>query len=112
MATETFSWKVVKGVNITPALAVREVVFGDGYVQRAGEGVNVKKETILVTWQGTYQEYLQVISFLDRHAGWKRFYWTNQESVVQLYVCKEYPSSDLGGDYWQINMTFEKAFST
>ncbi|WP_241001703.1 phage tail protein, partial [Pseudomonas viridiflava] len=48
---------------------VRASQFGDGYKQQVGDGLNNKLDSYPVTFSGTQERVLSIMTFLDRHAG-------------------------------------------
>lgn len=112
MATETFSWRVQAQASDTRTYSTRDISFGDGYVQSAGEGLNGVTESFSVTWKGNLADCQDIMDFFDRQAGYKSFYWTDERGNLGLFRCKDAAPQGLGGNVFQITGTFERRYSS
>lgn len=112
MATETFTWKAAgPSVQGDVTLRVRTAQFGDGYKQSVADGINNKVQSWPMRFIGTATRIAQIRDFLDRHAGYKSFYWTPPLGVQGLYRAPKYtPAVEAVGVY-SITVTFEQAFA-
>ena len=76
MAIETFTWcPKVEPVG-TVSFRNKSAKFGDGYEQRARDGINNKSESWPLTFVGGADKIMPIKKFLDAHAGADPFYWT------------------------------------
>ncbi|CAG9177767.1 phage tail protein [Cupriavidus pampae] len=112
MAIETFAWKAAgPSVQGDTTLRVRAAQFGDGYKQVAADGINNKVQTWPMKFVGTEARIAEIIAFVDRHAGFRSFYWTPPLGVQGLYRVPKYtPAVEAGGVY-SFSATFEQAFA-
>ena len=80
MALETFNPQPgpAPGTRLTqqPKLLIAD--FGDGYTQRAADGLNaLKQQWETVAWQNlTKAEAVNIEQFFEAHQGGEAFYWT------------------------------------
>lgn len=110
MAVEVFNWPIEAGGEGEVSFRVRSAQFGDGYRQRAGDGLNGRGQSwpvSLVLGKATAQ---QVLAFFDRHGGSRAFLWRPPLGEVGLYSCTSYKPSNIGGSVYRINATFEQVF--
>lgn len=120
MSRENFNYPVQAGVNESVKAKVSIVQFDDGYEQRRKMGIKNIKRTFSVKFVGVYFEkngrieleesVLAVISFLERHAGYKAFDWSSYlypgNTPVKVY-CEEWQPVYNKGTV-EISMTFKE----
>lgn len=111
MATETFTWRASgPSAQGDVTLRARTAQFGDGYKQVAADGINNKQQTWPMKFVGNEARIHEIVAFIDRHAGYKSFYWTPPMGVQGLYRIAQYtPAVEAGGVY-SCTATFEQAF--
>jgi phage-related protein len=87
---------------------VLENQFGDGYVQRAGYGINADQGSYTPRWTNAYKaEADYIIGFLKGQKGYLPFYWTpNGESTQLCFVCKNYTYAWKSGKFCDISAEF------
>lgn len=110
MALETFTWRLQNGDSPEISYRVIDTQFGDGYTQSYADGINTKSETYPITWTGQKDKAKEVMAFFDRHAGWKRFFWTPPLGEIGLFTCSDPVPVNIGGDKYTITATFVKRF--
>jgi phage-related protein len=110
MAIETFIWPTQHGDSPEITYRVRTAQFGDGYKQEVGDGPNNKEDSYTITYSGTQAKVLEIMAFLDRHAGAKAFLWTTPLGQLGLFTCKNPGPTPMGGRVFKITATFERAF--
>lgn len=112
MATETFTWKAAgPSVQGDVTLRVKAAQFGDGYKQAVGDGINNKVQSWPMRFVGTRERIAEIIDFIDRHGGYRSFYWTPPLGVQGRYRVPRYtPAVEAGGVY-SFTATFEQAFA-
>jgi phage-related protein len=110
MAIETFTWCA----KIEPVgqvdFRVKSSKFGDGYEQRAQDGINNKSQSWPLTFVAKEAQIKEIRDFLDRQAGASPFYWTAPLADQLLYRCKTYQITPMGADMYTLSATFEQAF--
>lgn len=110
MAIGTFTWcPKVEAVG-TVTFRNKSAKFGDGYEQRARDGINNRFESWPLTFVGTEAKIAAIKNFLDERAGADPFYWTPPLGVQGLYRCDTYQPSPLGAGKFSLSATFEQAF--
>ncbi|WP_087686812.1 phage tail protein [Pandoraea sp. PE-S2R-1] len=109
--TDTFLWSPRTNASGDITFAVRKGVFGDGYEQRARDGLNNKKSTYQLTFVGGEQKISAILAFLDAHAGSKSFFWTPALRPQALFVCEKYSGPVKDGDTYTISATFDQTFA-
>lgn len=75
MATETFTWKPNNDPAATIAFRTKSAKFGDGYEQRAQDGINNRSQSWPLTFTGQKTRIKEIMAFLDRHAGATPFFF-------------------------------------
>jgi phage-related protein len=89
-----FTWVPDQGVGQDFEPQVDEAVFGDGYSQRAGRGINNIKETVQVAFTGrTRAEINAIDTFLRAANGVSTFNWTVQGSTQKKYTCESWSTN-------------------
>ena len=111
MATETFIWLPSADPQASIKFAVRTASFGDGYEQTVKSGLNSKKSEWPLSFWVRGAEAVEIIGFLDRHAGAKSFYWQPPLAPAPLlFKVDEYNHSPGQGDNHTITATFKQSF--
>ncbi len=65
--------------------------FGDGYSQRAGDGINCLKRAYTLSWVGSNTNINALITHFEERAGYQSFTWTpDGESTEYKWVCEEW----------------------
>ena len=80
------------GANDDRRFRTQEVSFGDGYSQRARDGINNRDSTVTLNWSLIEPEEADAICvFLDRHGGTDAFlYQRVDEPGPRKWICKQY----------------------
>lgn len=111
---ETFKWRTQ--VQDSPIgefkHRVREVVFGDGYKQVAGDGINPESQSWPITYTGLKVDVIPILTFIRQHTT-TSFIWISPLGEKGLYRVKADSISmkPAGGRTITISATFEQAFS-
>lgn len=109
---DTFEWpSTVQGHGGDTTLRVRKAQFGDGYTQRAADGLNNRESTFNLRFVGSAAKVAAIIDFLDRHAGAESFYWTPPLRARGLFVCEKYSEPIKNGAVYTMTAQFEETFS-
>lgn len=104
------------GSDNETAFGVLENRFGDGYIQRAADGLNSNKDRWTVTWTNlTDAEMNLLYGFLRGRAGYKPFYFqapgdSEQKQWTARDVRKQPMQVSGQFAYWKISATFTQAF--
>ncbi|MDH2051137.1 phage tail protein [Achromobacter marplatensis] len=105
---ETFNWNYRKNPRGQITHRTLKAQFGDGYAQEAEDGINSRVESWPLEFFGREDEVRPIKEFLDRHKGWKRFYWTPPLSARGTFkTTGEYQVVPLGGGWFTLSVVFE-----
>ena len=97
---ERFSYKTRAEQAGQADYAVLSAPMGDGYVQRAGDGINTRRDSWNLTARGFWsslnnpsctnglgQNVKGITEFIDRHQGYKSFQWTAPDGTDAYWTC-------------------------
>jgi len=86
--------------------------FGDGFIQRAGDGINAIRDSFGLTWVNLSQVQLtEATDFLKARAGHEAFLWTPlRESVPRKFICPKWSTPFGEGTRDTLAATFEEVF--
>ncbi|PRD13971.1 phage tail protein [Pantoea coffeiphila] len=112
MAIETFTWRtqIQDGMEGSFTQRVRVTVFGDGFKQVTGDGINPESQTWPISMSGREKELIPALNFLRQHAV-KAFIWTPPYGGTGLYrvAADSIRASPIGCEVMTIKATFEQA---
>ncbi|KVE53327.1 MULTISPECIES: phage tail protein [Burkholderia] len=110
--TDTFIWSpTVEGFGGDTTLRVRKAAFGDGYTQRAADGLNNRVPSYNLRFVGKAEMISAILEFLDVHAGAVSFFWTPPLRPQGRFVCEKYTEPVKNGNVYTITAQFEQTFS-
>lgn len=91
---------------------VLENNFGDGYTQRAGDGLNNVRSQWDASWTNlTTPERDLIIGFFRQQMGYMSFYWTAPgESIPQKWTAREWKQIPVAGGFWKVTATLKQEF--
>lgn len=89
---------------------VRTAQFGDGYSQRAKDGLNNVYDTWPLTFTGSEAEIAAIKAFLDATGGATNFYWTPPLRTQAKFIASAVVVTPLGGDNYTLTATFTEDF--
>lgn len=96
--------------NGSKSYRVREVSFGDGYKQVAGDGINSSQEDYKIKYVGDIVEAREVMDFLDEHAGFTPFILDNPIMGEGVYLVDKYSYNPLSTTLYTITFTAKQAY--
>jgi phage-related protein len=98
------------GLRKSNAPTVKQVQFGDGYIQRIVYGLNQNLKMYNPTWNNISETDADTISdFLDARAGSESFDWTPPgESSSSKFICQSWSKSIPYNDLATIQATFQE----
>lgn len=108
---DTFPFDVQCGVTGQIKARVRKVVMGDGYVQRFGDGLNIREQSWPVRFTGSASEAQAIVDWLDDHLGHVEFLWTPPLGQQGKYVCEGYDVTATDIDTYTVSATFVQVFT-
>ena len=106
-----FIWKPSYNLQATHAPRVRSVKFGDGYEQRFKDGINNNLIKLSLTFEGRdLKETKAILHFLDVRAGAEYFFFRppTPYDALRKFVCKDFSSTVVYKDNFNISATFEQ----
>lgn len=108
-----FTWVPDQGASMKPKLAVLKAGFGDGYEQRAKDGINNVKQIWDLQFTLRPKTEIEAIdTFLETHAGVTSFTWETPKGATLRFKCETY-STSYNHDYnCSASATFEQVFET
>jgi phage-related protein len=112
--TETFSYCTRVGASGDIAQRVWANDFGDGYSQSGGTGINTKSQSWDLSLSGMLvpgDDLQAVADFLDRHEGYKSFFWTPPGGAQGRYKANGYKLATLGAGMNKLSVTFKQTFT-
>lgn len=113
MALETFtSLPPNYGAKAKREFRVLRADFGDGYSQRAPDGLNSKKETWSLKWDYLdLTEYNTINNFLTARKGTEAFLWTPPyQTVARKFICSSFEASIPAYNLYEITAEFEEVY--
>lgn len=107
----TFSYTPSYPAQAQRTPKTRNSVFGDGYEQRAEDGINSLKEIWTLQFLNREEaEAILIDTFFAERKGATYFEWTTPTGVAGKFICRTW-TYDLGrGNMVTINATFEQVF--
>jgi len=86
--------------------------FGDGYAQRAGDGINANPVEFSAVWtNATEAEKTYIDDFFKARGGYQSFYFTDEdEGSASSYNCKEWAVRHTDSDGYVITAKFREVF--
>lgn len=103
-----FTWCVSPNMTVNEEQRLRVAQFGDGYEQRAPDGINTKLRTFSVSLTRKTNDIFDIINFLRDRGSLEEFIWTipDEEEIV-LVRCTRW-SRTLINNATTINATFKE----
>jgi phage-related protein len=106
----TFTWSPAPGATQGKKPAVRSAQFGDGYEQRAGDGINSTARTWLLTFKRLKADADAIDAFLSARNGVELFDWTPPYGAAGKWLCREWTRATPAMVIQEITATFEEKF--
>lgn len=96
---------------------ILETPFGDGYRQRAGDGINAIVDEWSLSWTVGAVDANTLTDFFEARGGHESFGWTpHGESVAKKWTCKTWSKTPVeakdptGEEVWSISASFKQEF--
>ena len=111
MGDRVFNFQVETRPTGTIKHQVKRAQFGEGYVQKDGNGLNGKFGSWNVTVDSDYADVQEVRDFLDDHAGYLSFLWTPPNYPGPLrFTCETYSEVPHVGTQEKLTAVFEQVY--
>lgn len=120
---ERFSYKVRIEQAGQTDFRVLSAPMGDGYVQRAADGINARSDVWNLTARGIWspdvdpqcvsglgQNVKGISEFIDRHEGYKSFQWTAPDGVDAYWVCSAVSKLKESARLMSLTFTFTRTY--
>lgn len=93
------------------ATRVLRADFGDGYSQRAADGINSVRDTYTLSWEGlTRTDATTCDTFLRNRGGYEAFLWTPPGGSEKKWVCSEWQVRHATATLEHLSATFVEVF--
>jgi len=112
-SVETFpSYSPEYGTEMTTKSRIIEMKFGDGYSQRASDGINGSEISFpLVFNLLSSGDAETILAFLEARGGYEAFLWTPPGTSTPLkWICREWRYRPEPGGRATISATFERVY--
>lgn len=107
-----FDWAESDGSDVGFKVRVLKTRFGDGYEQRAADGLNPITQSWHLKFDNVDNDIgTEIVNFLKARAGVEAFDWTPKWATSAIkVVCEDWSRSIAPGDLTNLSMTFEQRF--
>ena len=105
-----FTWCPAPDSGGTISLRILKAQFGDGYQQRAGDGINAIVQSWPVQFIGKPEKIAAIANFLKERAGYKAFHWTPPDGELLLFACDSISIRKSTRTVSTLAATFEQVF--
>lgn len=85
-----FTWTPDYAAAVDESPRILKSTLGDGYVQRAQDGINVNLKVWTVSFFRPYTEVSDIRTFLKAHGGTTSFDWLDPDGEDLKYVCEKW----------------------
>ena len=86
--------------------------FGDGYAQRAADGLNYISENWQLSWSLlTEAQADEITDFFDARAGIDAFTWTTPDGDSKNFLVSEYTRVPIANDIYSVSATLDEDFN-
>ena len=97
------------GASMTRQPRVRSVKFGDGYEQRAADGLNSDMRKYSLNFTGrSSAESTAILSFLEAQGGVTSFDYTHPGDSSRKFICRSWKATDTGYNVKSVSSEFEQ----
>jgi phage-related protein len=110
VTTQTFTWSARLEANGTANYRTLKASFGDGYEQKAADGINNKVQMWPLSFVENLTTTTAIRDFLDARMGYQSFYWTPPLGAQGLYRCPSHTIRPMGNGIYELSATFEQCF--
>lgn len=109
---DTFTWvPTVANFSGDTTLRTRTAQFGDGYAQKAADGINNRSTSYSLQFISDADTVAAILAFLDAHAGATSFLWTPPLRAQELFTCEKYSEPTKDGNVYTLAATFDQSFA-
>ena len=114
MATLPFEPKLAGDASATVTPRTLRVDFGDGYNQRAGDGINTTPAKWTLKWDLIAADATTLITFFRTHGGYTAFEWTPPRSATgpKKFIINDWGEVPYGDSGATITANIEQVYDT
>lgn len=99
------------GAQLNKKPRVLTAQFGDGYIQRVGDGINIAPEEWSLTFSArTSTERDTILAFFVARNGIEAFDWTSPSGTVGKFICPEWAYTPVTAASNTITAKFKQVF--
>lgn len=107
---QTFTWCPAYGVTMTKTPRVKRAVFGDGYMQRATDGINAQPRSFSVTFNKKSGTVTDIEAFLASMGAVEPFLWIPFDAKLGAFICSSWNLSRTGPNAGTLTAQFDEVF--
>lgn len=107
----TFSWTPDFGSKLSIKPRTLEARFGDGYAQRAANGINTQAQVWTLKFTVSPSEADAIMAFLEAAGGTTPFDWTPPRYPAAKFVCTAWDRDFGSAGLETVNAVFEQDFA-
>jgi len=109
MSDFTYTPSVGTPLSLSPR--TKRAEFGDGYLQRASDGINTNPQNWNLVFNNLSDTDADAIeAFLEGKAGVTKFTWTPPGKAEAAFICEKWQRTYIEGPLNNITMLFEEVF--
>ncbi|WP_234775011.1 phage tail protein [Paraburkholderia tropica] len=109
---DVFTWApTVDSFSGDTTLRTRTAQFGDGYAQKAADGINNRSTSFSLKFAGDASKLTAIYAFLDARGGATSFLWTPPLREQLLFTCEKYTEPVKDGNVYTMTATFDQSFA-
>ena len=90
MSTPYFNYPVDYSSKSQAQPRVLLAKFGDGYEQRAGDGINTNPKSWPISITRDAATIMVIEALMDQWAGVTSFFWLTPRNTIARFVCRQY----------------------
>ncbi len=93
-------------------LKILEAGFGDGYNQRAADGLNSVQDSWSILWRARADADIKTLTdFFRDKKGYEAFEWQAPgDTTIKLWTCQDYTKTPITAGYSTLKATFKQEF--
>ena len=100
-----------EGLSKSTTVRVLKTDFGDGYSQRAADGINSLNREYSIEWVGSDTNIEALITHFEERAGYQSFTWTPAgESTSYKWTCEEWNRQHLTDDTQVLTASLKQVY--
>jgi phage-related protein len=108
---DDFTYQPTFGFSVDHAPRILSAQFGDGYEQRAGDGINTDPETWALVFENEPDvDFTAIMAFFATKLGRTAFTWTPKGGSQGKYLCKTWNGRYVNPNVNTITATFKQTF--